>query len=179
MHISCQETEIKTSNEIKTRLDQWAMSKTKDRIKLNARLCFGTYRLNRAFARFYQAVFGETGLTYPKFVILSALAEFGPLSVTELSEKAGVETNTLSPLVKRMSGFGIISRERDEKDERRVVLALTEKGRVALNLATDAVNAGFEKLELDVGEVQAAIDYMTHVEDRLANANPEPLTRVE
>lgn len=152
------------------------MSITDDPLKLESRLCFGTYRLNRAFARFYQTLFGETGLTYPKFVILSALAEFGPQSITELSDRAGVETNTLSPLLKRMADFGVITRTRDEKDERRVVLALTDLGRSALQAATQKIDAGFVQLGLDPADVEQSIAFMQLIEKRLEETTPEPLT---
>lgn len=151
------------------------MPKTDTHIQLDDRLCFGTYRLNRAFARFYHSLIGDTGLTYPKFVILSVLAEFGPQSITELSDRAGVETNTLSPLLKRMAEFGVINRQRDEKDERRMVVSLTDLGGVLLEAATAAVNEGFRQLNLDPDEVASALKFISSVEERLDATTPEPL----
>lgn len=151
------------------------MPKTDEHIQLDARPCFGTYRLNRAFARFYQSLFGDTGLTYPKFVILSVLAEFGPQSITELSDRAGVETNTLSPLLKRMAEFGVINRQRDEKDERRMVVSLTDLGGVLLEAATAAVNEGFRQLNLDPDEVASALTFISSVEERLDATAPEAM----
>ncbi|MEL7026859.1 MAG: MarR family transcriptional regulator [Pseudomonadota bacterium] len=145
-------------------------------VELEARFCFGTYRLNRAFARFYQNIFAETGLTYPKYVILSALHEYGNLSVSELSERAGVESNTLSPLLKKMAEFGVISRQRDEKDERRVVLALTDFGRNALSEATKAVNDGFRDLGFELKDVEHVISFMKFAESRLDASNPDRLS---
>ncbi len=152
------------------------MSQTDEHQKLEARLCFGTYRLNRAFARFYQTLFGDTGLTYPKFVILSALTEFGPQSITELSDRAGVETNTLSPLLKRMADFGVITRKRDATDERRVVLDMTDLGHSALDAATKKIDAGFVQLGLDPKDVEKTIAFMQVVEARLGKTSPDPLT---
>lgn len=151
------------------------MAKDKELPRLESRMCFNAYKLNRAFARFYQSVFGETGLTYPKYVILSVLSDHGAQSVSELSERAGVETNTLSPLLKRMADYGVISRSRDPHDERRVVLRLTEMGVDALALASEAIAREFECLGFDPDKVLATIDFMTDMQDKLAASEPNPI----
>lgn len=143
---------------------------------LEAHYCFTAYRLNRSFARFYQAVFADTGLTYPKYVILNVLAEDGALSISQLSERAGVENNTLSPLLKRMASFGVIARERDPEDERRVVITLTDMGKTALAAARTAVADGFAALGLDAEEVKRSITYMGHAQAKLDAAVPRKLT---
>jgi len=156
-------------------LSQMVMSDNAPNETLEAKLCFNAYRLNRSFARFYQTIFADSGLTYPKYVILTVLAENGALSITELSERAGVETNTLSPLLKRMASFGVITRERDPKDERRMVLTLTGKGAKALEIAKEAVDRGFDQLGLDPSEVRKLIALMAKVQDRLGEADPASL----
>ena len=55
------------------RLSCNVMNKATNTEELKELLCFNIYKLNRAFGRYYQAAFSETGLTYPKFVILMAL----------------------------------------------------------------------------------------------------------
>ncbi len=152
------------------------MSDDHDLGPLEAHYCFTAYKLNRAFARFYQTVFGDTGLTYPKYVILNVLSESGPLSISQLSERAGVENNTLSPLLKRMASFGVLARERDPDDERRVVITLTEMGRTALDAARTAVASGFAELGLDPEEVKRSITYMGHAQAKLEKAKPAKLT---
>lgn len=143
---------------------------------LEAHYCFTAYKLNRSFARFYQTVFADTGLTYPKYVILNVLAEDGALAISQLSERAGVENNTLSPLLKRMADFGVIARERDPEDERRVVITLTPMGRSALKAARAAVANGFAELGLDPEEVKRSIVYMGHAQAKLEKASPRKLT---
>ena len=153
-----------------------AMPAEPDMGLLEAHYCFTAYKLNRSFARFYQAVFGDTGLTYPKYVILNVLAENGPLAISQLSERAGVESNTLSPLLKRMAEVGVVERARDPKDERRVVVTLTDMGRTALTAARVAVAAGFADLGLDPDEVRRSITYMGHAQAKLDAAKPARLT---
>ena len=79
------------------------MSKSPSISTFEALLCYNVYALNLAFGRFYQAAFGETGFTYPKFLVLKVLSEQGALSLSDLSARIGVEPNTLSPMVKKMS----------------------------------------------------------------------------
>lgn len=155
------------------------MSENATEPTLEARMCFNAYRLNRSFARFYQSVFGDSGLTYPKYIVLTVLAENGPQSITELSEKAGVETNTLSPLLKRMANYGVINRERDPDDERRMVLTLTEFGQSALEIATEASQRGFERLGLEPEDVATFNALISKVQDRLAEVEPAPLDVTE
>jgi len=143
--------------------------------QLSTSFCFNVYTLQRAFGRFFQSAFGETGFTYPKFVILKVLDEAGPLTVTELSQRAGVEANTLSPLLKKMAGFGLISRTRAEEDERRVVLALEDKGRLVLARAQAVVMDGFAELGLDAAQVDGAIAFLRATRDKVESADPPRL----
>ena len=142
---------------------------------LESQLCFGTYKLNRAFNRFYQRAFHETGLTYPKFVILRALEEFGPMNVTELSQRAGVEPNSLSPLLKKMASFDILRRERVAEDERRVVITLTDKGSFILHKARAVADEGFAKLGLDPKQVTEILEFVDQLGKRLDAVDPPKL----
>ena len=151
------------------------MTHSDDTNALIGLLCFNTYALNRAFGRFYQAAFSETGLTYPKFVILTALEEAGPLTVSELSARAAVEPNTLSPLLKKMASFGLISRQRAEEDERRVVLALEDKGRAVLKRAHAVVMEGFAGLGLDADAVAEAVTFLREARVAVDDADPPKL----
>lgn len=151
-------------------MDQDAKSDT-----LTELLCFNTYALNRAFGRFYQAAFSETGLTYPKFVILMVLDAEGVLSVSELSSRASVEANTLSPLLKKMAGFGVITRQRAEADERRVEVGITPLGKQLLDRARTVVTQGFEELGLGFNEVQTAIRFLEEARARVDQASPPKL----
>lgn len=139
-------------------------------------LCFNIYSLNRSFGRYYQAAFSDTGLTYPKFVILMALDTDGPMSVSALSTRAGVEANTLSPLLKKMAGFGIISRQRAEDDERRVEIEITPLGKQYLDRARAVVAEGFADLGLDPDQVKATLQFLQETRAKVDSANPPKLS---
>jgi DNA-binding MarR family transcriptional regulator len=142
---------------------------------LSELLCFNVYALNRSFGRYYQAAFSETGLTYPKFVILMSLERDGRLSVSDLSARAGVEPNTLSPLLKKMASFDIISRNRCEGDERRVEIAITPLGQQILTRARDVIGQGFAELGLDPAEVDRTVKFLEAARAKVEGANPPKL----
>ena len=136
------------------------MSRSTDDTRLQTRMCYNVYALHHAFGRCYQAAFGDTGFTYPKFIVLLALDESGPMSLGDLSSKVGLEANSISPMVKKMSNFGLIERVRDTEDERRVLLSLLPYGRTVLEEAHRVVNAGWSELGLsdeDVAEANALL----------------------
>lgn len=136
------------------------------------RLCFNVYATHRAFGRFYQAAIGDSGLTYAKFVILNALKDVGPLTISDLSVRAGVEPNTLSPLLKKLAAFEVITRIRDEKDERRVMINLAPKGRELLEQADAVVQEGFAQLGLDYAQCVQSIKFLEEVRQKLDDSNP-------
>jgi len=99
-----------------------------DKIRLNDLVCFAVYSANNAFNRFYKPIMAELGLTYPQFLVLMALWEEDGQGVGRLGERLGLESNTLTPLLKRMEAAGVVERRRDRTDERRVAVFLTQAG---------------------------------------------------
>ncbi len=140
--------------------------------RLEQLLCFNVYSLNLALSRFYKAIFGNTGMSYPKFVVLSALEEAGSLTVSELSRYAGMESSTLSPLLKRMAEYGVLTRVRSPKDERRVMIELTDMGREAVAKAREAVLEGLKELELDPIQTDQIVKALGMVRARIEGVEP-------
>jgi DNA-binding MarR family transcriptional regulator len=68
------------------------------------------------------------GLTYPQFLVMLALYEAKPRTVGDLCQELGMDTGTLTPLLKRLQGAGLVTRTRDVQDERRVFIDLTDAG---------------------------------------------------
>jgi DNA-binding MarR family transcriptional regulator len=94
-----------------------------------AMLCFNLYAASHAFTRVYKPLLEPLGLTYPQYLVLLCLAPGAPRGVRDLAEALRLETNTLSPLLKRLEASGLIRRTRSSADERRVEVALTGRGR--------------------------------------------------
>ena len=97
-------------------------------LKLDNQLCFPLYAASRLLTRIYQPLLARYGLTYPQYIVLMILWEKTPCSVTEIGERALLNSNTLTPLLKRLEQQGVITRTRNSGDERVVRITLTERG---------------------------------------------------
>jgi MarR family transcriptional regulator, organic hydroperoxide resistance regulator len=92
-------------------------------------LCFAIYSANLAFGRAYKPILEQFGLTYPQYIAMVALWERDGQTVSSLGEKLFLESNTLTPLLKKLEAMGYVRRQRDAADERQVVVSLTDAGR--------------------------------------------------
>lgn len=99
-----------------------------DQLKLENQLCFPIYAASRLIIREYQPHLDKLEITYPQYLVLLVLWETDNMSVNEITQKLILNTNTVTPLLKRMEVQGIITRKHSEKDERKVMIKLTEKG---------------------------------------------------
>lgn len=95
---------------------------------LAEQLCFDLYAASRAVTAAYRPALTELGITYPQYLVLIVLWEHDSLTVRELGEKLRLDHGTLTPLLKRMEGSGLVERRRDNADERFVVVSLAGKG---------------------------------------------------
>ena len=97
-------------------------------LSLDDQLCFALYSASMAVGRLYKPLLDEMGITYPQFLVLTALNDEGTLTVGGLAARLGLEPSTITPLVKRLEAAGLVSRKRGLKDERQVEVSLTEAG---------------------------------------------------
>ena len=91
-------------------------------------LCVALADASHAMTARYRELLTPLGLTYPQYILLSWLWQEGEQSVSELADRMGLDRSTLSPLVKRLESAGLVQRERDPEDERRVVVSTTRRG---------------------------------------------------
>jgi DNA-binding MarR family transcriptional regulator len=98
-------------------------------LKLSSQVCFPLYSASRLITKAYKPYLDEMGITYPQYLVLMVLWENDSLSVNQITEKLLLNTNTLSPLLKRMERMELLQRNRSETDERSVIVTLTEKGK--------------------------------------------------
>ncbi|TCM20767.1 MarR family transcriptional regulator [Novosphingobium sp. PhB165] len=98
-------------------------------------LCFSVYSTGLAFNRIYKPLLDRLGLTYLQYLALIALTRRDGQTVSELGESLFLESNTLTPLIKRLEAAGFVTRTRDSADERVVRVTLTDKGRETMEEA--------------------------------------------
>lgn len=102
---------------------------TAEQLRLDNQLCFALYAASGLVTRAYRPLLEPLGLTYPQYLAMMALWETAPRTVSDLGEALGLDSGTLTPLLKRMEGAGLVKRTRDKDDERRVQITLTDTGR--------------------------------------------------
>lgn len=118
--------------------DQSASENTNaDSLNLDRQLCFALYASSRAMTRAYQPMLRAFGITYPQYLVLLLLWQWESegrererCTVSALGEGLMLDSGTLTPLLKRMAGQGLLTRRRGDTDERVTLIALTEKARV-------------------------------------------------
>lgn len=92
-------------------------------------LCFSIYSAGLAFNGVYRRLLSKVGLTYPQYLVMVALWSEDRVTIGRLGDRLSLDTNTLTPMLKRLEAMQLLTRKRDDADERRVMIALTQKGR--------------------------------------------------
>ena len=99
------------------------------RFNLDNQLCFRLYTASRLITQAYHPLLSEHGLTYPQYLVLLVLWEQDAQPVNDIAKRLMLETNTVTPLLKRMEAEGVLTRTRGSQDARQIIVALTPKGR--------------------------------------------------
>ena len=100
-----------------------------EQLKLDNQLCFRLYTASRLITQAYHPLLSGIGLTYPQYLVMMVLWEKDAMPVNDIAKKLYLETNTVTPLLKRMEAEGFLTRDKGKADARQVIVHLTEKGR--------------------------------------------------
>jgi DNA-binding MarR family transcriptional regulator len=135
--------------------------------KLPNYLCFAIYSANLAFGRVYKPILDKVGLTYTQYIALVALGDEDDQTVGALGEKMFLESNTLTPILKKLEQSGCLRRQRDPADERQVRISLTAAGRHLLETLPTGSLLDATRLGEDFSVVQKTV---TKLRDNLLRA---------
>lgn len=105
------------------------MSEAAVKTRLEQQVCFAIYSAMHAVNKAYMPLLEKIALTYPQYIAMLVLWESDAVTVKELGERLFLDSGTLTPLLKRLEGMGLVRRARDPSDERKVRLSLTDKGK--------------------------------------------------
>ena len=148
-----------------------------EQLRLDNQICFPIYAASRLFVREYQPYLDALGITYPQYLVLMVLWETDHLTVGEIAAKLLLNTNTITPLLKRIEGQGLIERQRSGTDERKVIVALTTQGK---DLQADAANipeqfiSGLLSNAMGLEDLKRLKDTLSILIDQLSSGD-EPL----
>lgn len=147
-------------------------------LALEDQLCFALHRAARAVTRGYGPLLSHLGLTYPQYLVMLTLwqvesdasaetdaptPDAGALGVGALRDRLGMDNGTITPLVRRLAGMGLVTRERDVYDERRVLVRLTDEGRALRASARTVPADALTRIPLDATERRALMDQLNRI----------------
>jgi MarR family transcriptional regulator, organic hydroperoxide resistance regulator len=134
-----------------------------DVLLLENQICFKIYTAEREITRLYRGLLEEIGVTYPQYLALLVLWEKERTTVKELGKKLFLDSGTLTPMLKRMEGNGLLIRERSKEDERSVIISLTEKGARLKEKASCIPMQLLESLDMEGNELEQLNDTLTAI----------------
>ncbi|TSE37089.1 Organic hydroperoxide resistance transcriptional regulator [Tepidimonas fonticaldi] len=136
-------------------------------LRLDHQLCFALYSASLAMTRLYQPLLNALGLTYPQYLVLLALWEQDDVTVSVLGDRLGLDSGTLTPLLKRLEAAGRLQRVRDAADERRVRVRLTADGRALKARAQHIPGCVLAASGCSIGDVGTLTRQIRHLRERL------------
>jgi MarR family transcriptional regulator, organic hydroperoxide resistance regulator len=125
-----------------------------DPLRLDRQVCFALALANRAVLSVYRPLLEPMGLTHPQYLVMLALWAEAPLAVKDIGELVQLDSPTLSPLLKRLEAAGYITRRRDARNERALVIDLTAAGRALRARAEQIPPAVVERLGVTLDELE-------------------------
>ncbi|CAN5248389.1 MarR family transcriptional regulator [Frigoribacterium sp. UYMn621] len=132
-----------------------------DPLALDRQVCFALAAASRSVIALYRPVLQPLGLTHPQYLVMLALWQRSPRTVSDISATLLLEPATLSPLLKRLEAAGLVTRARSATDERALDVRLTEDG-AALRARAEAVPPQIvERLGMPVTELERIRDDLT------------------
>ncbi|MFE9574829.1 MarR family winged helix-turn-helix transcriptional regulator [Nocardia sp. NPDC006044] len=136
-----------------------------DPLQLDRQVCFALAVANRAVLGVYRPLLEPLGLTHPQYLVMLALWGEAPMSVKAIAEAIQLDSPTLSPLLKRLESAGLITRARDNRDERNLVVDLTEAGVAMRKQAERIPPAVVERLGVTLADLEELREVLTRVNE--------------
>ena len=145
-------------------------------LALDRQLCFALYSSSLAMTKLYKPLLAPLGLTYPQYLVMLALWEDDGVTVSALGERLHLDSGTLTPLLKRLEAAGLLARQRDSDDERRVRIALTPAGRALKRQAASIPPAIACASQCDLHEISQLTQRLSALREQLQQAlQPDPV----
>ena len=136
-------------------------------LTLDEQFCFAIYSAGHALNKAYKPLLDRLGVTYPQYLVLLTLWEEDGQTVGSLGGRLMLESSTLTPLLKRLEGAGIIRRTRNPEDERQVTVHLTAKGRRLRERARPVPESVLAATQCDAAKLARLRDRVLEVRDAI------------
>ncbi|MFK3857198.1 MarR family winged helix-turn-helix transcriptional regulator [Agrobacterium pusense] len=130
-------------------------------------LCFSLYSAGHAFTQLYRPLLDKLALTYPQYLVMVTLWHRDGQTVKELGKTLFLDSSTLTPLLKRLEAAGLITRTRNRRDEREVLIHLTERGGALKAQAADIMQYIEEAVGMDAETLRAIKQSLDTIRDKI------------
>lgn len=141
-------------------------------LELERQVCFSLALASRGVIAVYRPVLEPLQLTHPQYLVMLALWQYAPLSVTALSELLQLEPATVSPLLKRLEQVGYLRRERNPDNERALRITLTPEGVALRDEALKIPGTIMGLLDLDLDDVQELHGFLGRLIEKSRRVRP-------
>ncbi|PKG64553.1 MULTISPECIES: MarR family winged helix-turn-helix transcriptional regulator [Pseudoalteromonas] len=99
-----------------------------EQLKLKNQLCHRLYMASNSIARAYREPLSKLNLTYPQYVVMMALWEQDEITIAELKDKTAIDGGAMTQILKKMSDKSLLAVIKDEHDQRKRLVQLTQHG---------------------------------------------------
>ncbi|MGB8666511.1 MAG: MarR family transcriptional regulator [Serratia inhibens] len=143
--------------------------KTQARREIGTQLSFALYGAASRMNRLHKPFLDPLGLTFPQYLVMLELFNETPRTVGDLGSKLGMDTGTITPVLKRLEAAGRIRRTRDRTDERRVLITLTDEGKALqddLWRITDNIKSACQLSDSKLEELRDTLNDFAHPANR-------------
>ena len=97
-------------------------------LKIKNQLCFPLYACSKEIIRQYKPYLDQLDLTYTQYITMMVLWENQSMTVKDLGSCLYLDSGTLTPLLKKLEAKGLVTRSRSRKDERNLIVTITDEG---------------------------------------------------
>lgn len=131
-----------------------------DSLKLETQVCFPLYACAKEIVKAYRPYLDELDLTYTQYITMMVLWEHKELRVKDVGKRLYLDSSTLTPLLKRLEEKGYVTRQRSTRDERDLIVTITENGEALKEKAVTVPERLHECIEMDPKKAQALYDLL-------------------
>lgn len=153
------------------------------RRQVDKQLSFALYGAANRIMRMHRPFLEPLGLTFPQYLVVLELLDTSPQLVGKVGIRLGLDTGTITPILKRMEQSGLIARKRDMQDERRVLVELTPAGQAlqtSVWAVSDQIMSACQITDSQADELREELDQLGRPatpEEQLETVKSAPKTR--
>lgn len=146
-------------NEFYAEIESVSMGSANKETELDAKLAHELRQGYGLAASFYRAAAAQTGMTDTDMQVIDLLESSGDATAGQLANLMGLTTGTFTAILNRLEKAGLVRRERDPDDGRRVIvrLAPAAKGTQATSTLFASLGNGWEALAAQYDDEQKAL----------------------